>query len=143
MAAMSVECGDFLQFQDALQKMRQIDDKIIYVLNTTIPTESFKAQIDPTATCKDLYDQIHMGHVKREQAITKCFNATRDKVKKLKDQRDNGDNTPELLKALRKEQSTMRLLQSELSVEEVVKKRTVQIYYERCRNFYKPFSTNS
>ncbi|XP_076296256.1 coiled-coil domain-containing 58 isoform X1 [Lasioglossum baleicum] len=137
MAAMSVECGDFLQFQDALQKMRQIDDKIIYMLNTTIPTESFKTQTDPAATCKDLYEQIHTVHAKREQAISKCLNATKEKVKKLKDQRDSGDNTPQLLKTLRKEQSTMRLLQSELNVEEVVKKRTIQIYYERCRNYYK------
>ncbi|XP_076239856.1 coiled-coil domain-containing 58 isoform X2 [Calliopsis andreniformis] len=118
--------------------MRQIDDKIIYMLNTTIPTESFKAQIDPTEKCKDLYEQIQSGHKKREMAITRCLNASKDKLKQLKDQRDSGNDSPELLKTLRKEQSTLRLLQSELSVEEVVKKRTIQVYYERCRSFYKP-----
>ncbi|XP_076628828.1 coiled-coil domain-containing 58 isoform X1 [Colletes latitarsis] len=138
MAAISVECGDFLEFQDALQKMRQIDDKIIYMLNTTIPTESFKSQVDPTATCKDLFEQIQSGHRKRELAITRCLNGTKERVKQLRNQRDNGNESPQLLKTLRKEQSTLRLLQSELNVEEVVKKRTIQVYYERCRSFYKP-----
>ncbi|XP_053978204.1 protein MIX23 isoform X2 [Hylaeus anthracinus] len=123
--------------------MRQIDDKIIYMLNTTVPTESFKSQIDPTAKCKDLFEQIQSGHRKRELAITKCLNATKEKVKQLRNQRDNGDESPELLKTLRKEQSTMRLLQSELNVEEVVKNRTFQVYYERCRSFYKPSNIGS
>ncbi|XP_015436669.1 PREDICTED: coiled-coil domain-containing protein 58 isoform X2 [Dufourea novaeangliae] len=123
---------------DALQKMRQLDDKIIYMLNTTIPTESFKSQMDPSAKCKDLFEQIQTGHRKREQAISRCLSASKEKVKQLRNQRDNGDNSPQLLKTLRKEQNTMRLLQSELSVEDVVKNRTNQVYYERCRSFYKP-----
>lgn len=138
MATASVQCGDFLEFQDALQKMRQFDDKIIYLLNNTIPTESFKSQIDPTAKCKELYEQIHSGHEKRELAITRCLNLSKEKLRELKAQRENGDESPQLLKALRKEQNTLRLLQSELNVEEVVRKRTVDVYYEKCRTFYKP-----
>ncbi|CAK9820599.1 Protein MIX23 [Anthophora plagiata] len=138
MAAVSFECGDFLEFQDALQKMRQIDDKIIYMLNATIPTESFKSQIDVTTQCKDLFEQIQSGHKKREVAITRCLNASKEKLKQLKIQRDNGDDSPELMKALRKQQSSLRLLESELNIEEVVKKRTIDVYHERCRSFYKP-----
>ena len=118
--------------------MRQIDDKIVYLLNTTIPTESFKAQVDPRNMCKDLFHQIQSGHAQREIAIKKCLNTMRDRVKELKEQRDAGKDNPQLIKNLRKEQSTMRLLQSELNVEEVIKKRTTQVYYERCRGFYKP-----
>uniref|UniRef100_A0A0C9RC13 Protein MIX23 n=1 Tax=Fopius arisanus TaxID=64838 RepID=A0A0C9RC13_9HYME len=133
-----MECGDFLEFQDALQKMRQIDDKIIYLLNTTIPTESFKAQVDATARCKDLFHQIQTGHSQREIAIKKCLNTTRDRVKKLKDQKDNNPDDISLLKTLRKEQNNLRMLESELSVEEVVKSRTSKVYHEKCRGFYKP-----
>ncbi|KAJ8669381.1 hypothetical protein QAD02_000640 [Eretmocerus hayati] len=132
---------DFLEFQDSLQKMRQIDDKIIYLLNTTIPTESFKGQVDPSHRCKDLFQQIQSGHAQREIAIKKCLNSVKERVKELKDQRDSGKEDPSLIKNLRKEQNTLRLLQSELNVEEVIKKRTVQVYYERCRGFYKPEST--
>lgn len=38
--------------------MRILDDKIIYMLNTSIPTDSFKGQVDPSSTCKELFDQV-------------------------------------------------------------------------------------
>ncbi|XP_011158122.1 coiled-coil domain-containing protein 58 isoform X1 [Solenopsis invicta] len=144
MAATSVECNDFLEFQDTLKKMRQIDDKIIYMLNTTIPTESFKGQVDPTTQCKDLFQQIESEHKQRTQRITRCVDITREKVKQLKDMKEkDGDENPMLIKNLRNEQTKLRLLQSELNIEEVVKKRTVQVYYERCRGFYKPLHINT
>ncbi|KYN40484.1 Coiled-coil domain-containing protein 58, partial [Trachymyrmex septentrionalis] len=125
-------------FQDTLRKMRQIDDQIIYMLNTTIPTESFKSQVDPTTQCKDLYQQIESEHKQRTQAITRCVNITKQRLVQLKDLRENGDENPTLIKNLRNEQTKLRLLRSELNIEEVVKKRTIQVYYERCRGFYKP-----
>lgn len=118
--------------------MRQIDDKIIYLLNTTIPTESFKGQVDPKNKCKDLFQQIQSGHAQREIAIKKCLNTVRDRVKELKQQRDTDKEDFTVIKNLRKEQSTLRLLQSELNVEDVIKKRTTEVYHERCRGFYKP-----
>ncbi|XP_015589558.1 coiled-coil domain-containing protein 58 [Cephus cinctus] len=142
-ATSSMDCGDFLEFQDTLQKMRLLDDKIIYMLNTSIPTESFKSQTDPVVKCKDLFQQIQSGHAQREVAIKKCLDAARERVKQLKDQKDAGQEDSALLKKLRKEQNTLRLLQSELSVEEVVKKRTTQVYYERCRGYYKPPNLDS
>ena len=38
--------------------MRAIDDKIIYALNTTVPTKSFKGQVNATETCKGLYEEV-------------------------------------------------------------------------------------
>lgn len=125
-------------FQDTLKKMRLIDDKIIYMLNTTIPTESFKGQVDANVQCKDLFHQIESEHIQRKQAITNCLNVAKEKVMHLKTMKDNGDENPILMKNLRKEQTTLRLLQSELNIEEVIRKRTMQVYYERCRGFYKP-----
>lgn len=126
-------------FQDTLRKMRQIDDKIIYMLNTTIPTESFKGQVDPTTQCKDLFQQIESEHKQRTEAITRCVEITKERVMQLKDLREkNSDENPTLIKNLRNEQTKLKLLRSELNIEEVVKKRTVQVYYERCRGFYKP-----
>ena len=115
-----------------------MDDKIIYLLNTSIPTESFQNKVDATGTCKDLFQQIQSGHAQREVSIKKCINATRDRVKKLKEERDAKQDDPSILKNLRHEQSTLRMLESELGVEEVVKQRTTRVYYEKCRGFYKP-----
>jgi hypothetical protein len=35
-----------------------LDDKIIYMLNTSIPTDSFKGQVDPSSSCKELFEQV-------------------------------------------------------------------------------------
>lgn len=137
-ASSTVECGDFLEFQDALKKMRTVDDKIVYTLNTSIPTESFKGQVDPTATCKQLYEELKTSHDAREAAIKKCITLTAERVKELKVQRESRVDDISLLKNLRKEQTKLRLLQSELNVEEVVKERSTKVYYERCRPFFKP-----
>ncbi|XP_051171678.1 protein MIX23 [Leptopilina boulardi] len=135
----NMECIDFLEFQDSLKKMRQMDDKIIYLLNTILPTDSFRGQVDPTNQCKNLFQQIQTEHSQREIAIKKCLDISRERVKNLKSQKDAAaQDDITILKQLRKEQSTLRLLESELSVEEVVKKRTISAYNEKCRSYYKP-----
>lgn len=44
--------------QEALQQMRAVDDKIIYKLNTSVPTISFADQVSASDECKHLYDQV-------------------------------------------------------------------------------------
>ena len=124
--------------------MRQIDDKIIYLLNSILPTDSFRGQVDPTHQCKDLFQQIQTGHSQREIAIKKCLDASRERVQHLKSLRaGEQENDIGLLKNLRKEQSTLRLLETELNVEEVVRKRTLSVYHEKCRGYYKPPNVES
>ena len=38
--------------------MRLIDDRISNALNRTIPTNSFKGQMDATENCKHLYEMV-------------------------------------------------------------------------------------
>ena len=40
-----------------MKTLRLIDDKIIYKLNTSVPTDSFKHEIDAESRCRDLYKQ--------------------------------------------------------------------------------------
>lgn len=44
--------------QEALQQMRSLDDKIIYKLNTSVPTQSFAGQISAEERCKQLYEEV-------------------------------------------------------------------------------------
>lgn len=140
--------------------MRSLDDKIIYALNTAVPTDSFRAQTDATVKCQDLFSQIQSGHSRREVAIKKCILASAEKVKQLKDARDSDRDNVQNIKNLKSEQTRvsrsfrtlvfdlsmyctvivfqLRLLQSELSVEEVIKDRTQKLFNEKCRNYYKP-----
>lgn len=38
--------------------MRNLDDRIVHALNTTVPTVSFSGKVDATQTCKDLYESV-------------------------------------------------------------------------------------
>ncbi|XP_063238001.1 protein MIX23 [Bacillus rossius redtenbacheri] len=134
----NIQCADFLEFQDAINKMRTLDDKIIYALNTSIPTESFKAKLDPSATCKDLYDQLKVNYDAREAAIKNCILLSTEQLKELKALKEQATDNPSVIKAFKKEQTKLRLLRSELGVEEVVRERSLKVYRERCRSFYKP-----
>jgi len=119
--------------------MRTIDDKIIYALNTTIPTNSFKGQVNTTNQCKELYDQLQDAYQKRDKVIKRCITEVSQKVKTLKDERSSQpEGDTKITKLLRKEQTKLRLMQSEVNIEEVVKDRSLKCFYEKCRSAYKP-----
>ena len=45
-----------------MKTLRLIDDKIIYKLNTSVPTDSFKHEIDAESRCRDLYKQASINN---------------------------------------------------------------------------------
>lgn len=128
-----MECSDFSEFQDALKNMRRVDDLIVNTLNTTIPTDSFHA--DSTKACKELQNQIQEGNASREKAIKNCITLSAERVKKYREQKETDSNDIQLSKNLRAEQTKLRMLQVELSVEELVRQRTAKVFTERCRKF--------
>ncbi|XP_013190234.1 protein MIX23 [Amyelois transitella] len=131
-------CPDFLEFQDNLKKMRTLDDKIVYALNTSIPTESFRNKVNATAACEDLFSQIQKGHTERENVIKNCIIVTAEHVKKLKAAKEETPDDYNVMKNLKAEQKKLRLLQTELSVEEVIKEKTTKLFTEKCRSYFKP-----
>ncbi|XP_053688240.1 protein MIX23 [Sabethes cyaneus] len=129
------ECGDFSQFQEELKKMRDLDDKIVYALNTSLPTESFKGQVDPEAKCRELHRQLQTGYSHRQEAIKNCIVLCADTVKQLKEKREDTRDDVALNKQFKTEQRKLRLLQAELSVEDIIRERTQKAFRERCRLF--------
>jgi hypothetical protein len=118
--------------------MRAMDDKIIYKLNTTVPTKSFSGQISAADQCKLLYEEMSHVYTKRQNAIKKCVDENLTQVQSLKAQRDSAEDDPQLKKQLRKRQTVLHVMQSELGVEDVVKERSVKVFKERCWQAYKP-----
>lgn len=88
--------------------MRQVDDKIIYALNTSIPTESFKSQVSPAQTCESLYGKINEAHQQRRDCITSCIRVTADQVKDLKAKRDANNDDINIHKHFKSEQRKVR-----------------------------------
>ncbi|KAI5644458.1 caffeine-induced death protein 2 domain-containing protein [Phthorimaea operculella] len=134
----SMLCPDFLEFQDVLKKMRLLDDKIVYTLNTSLPTESFQNKMNATSACQDLYTQIQKGHAERENVIKNCIVMTAETVKTLKEAKEKKPDDFDIQKNLKAEQRKLRLLQTELSVEEVIKEKTTKLFTEKCRLYFKP-----
>ncbi|XP_053311258.1 protein MIX23 [Spea bombifrons] len=133
-----VSCVDFAEFQEILRVMRTIDDRIVHELNTTLPTVSFAGKIDAGQTCKQLYESLQNAHLSRDKAIKSCIAQTSVTVNKLQGDRKKDSDNLAIVKQLRKEQSKLKFLQSELNVEEVVNDRSWKVFNERCRLHYKP-----
>ncbi|ENN75320.1 protein MIX23 [Dendroctonus ponderosae] len=131
-----MECPDFGEFQDALKLMRKTDDIIVNTINSAIPTNSFHA--DETNACKSVYEQIQQGHERRENYIKNCISVTSGNVQRLKNERETKSDIQPLSKQLRAEQTKLRMLQVELSVEDLIKERSMKVFNERCRKFFRP-----
>uniref|UniRef100_A0A2K6UI06 Protein MIX23 n=1 Tax=Saimiri boliviensis boliviensis TaxID=39432 RepID=A0A2K6UI06_SAIBB len=99
-----VNCEEFAEFQELLKVMRIIDDRIVHELNATVPTASFAGKIDASQTCKQLYESLMATHASRDRVIKNCIAQTSEVQ-------------------LRKEQTKLKWMQSELNVEEVVNDR--------------------
>ncbi|XP_055335423.1 protein MIX23-like [Paramacrobiotus metropolitanus] len=143
----SISCEDFSAFQETLKNLRQIDDRIVYLLNTTIPTDSFSSQANPKELCRKLFSDLQSSYLGREKAIRKCVDVTAERISQLKERRNQSSESSsaqnDILKSLRKEQTKLRLMQSELNVEEVVKDRTLKVFHDRCKLHYQPPLGNS
>eukprot|EP00112_Aurelia_sp_Birch-Aquarium-sp1_P021358 Seg5736.2 transcript_id=Seg5736.2/GoldUCD/mRNA.D3Y31 product="Coiled-coil domain-containing protein 58" protein_id=Seg5736.2/GoldUCD/D3Y31 len=133
-----MSCADFSEFKESLKTLRLIDDKIIYKLNTSVPTDSFKHEIDAESRCRDLYKQLKEVYSMRDQAIKRCIEEVSGNIKNLREQREKDPDNYDTMKNIRKEQTSLRLMQSEISVEEVVKQRSLKVFNERCWKAYKP-----
>lgn len=89
-----------------------MDDKIIYALNASLPTESFHS--DSEATCKNLYQQLQVGHKQREEAIKSCILDSANKVKVLKEERDANRDDITLDKKFKSEQRKVSKIKLQL-----------------------------
>ncbi|XP_021106920.1 coiled-coil domain-containing protein 58 isoform X2 [Heterocephalus glaber] len=123
---------------ELLKVMRTIDDRIVHELNTTVPTASFAGKIDASQTCKQLYESLTAAHASRDRVIKNCIAQTSAVVKNLREEREKNLDDLTLLKQLRKEQTKLKWMQSELNVEEVVNDRSWKVFNERCRIHFKP-----
>ncbi|XP_055738198.1 protein MIX23 isoform X2 [Salvelinus fontinalis] len=134
----TLNCEDFSMFQDVLKVMRNIDDRIVHSLNTTVPTVSFSGRVDASQTCRKLYESLMEAHLSRDRAIKTCIAQTSEVVGQLREQRATDGDNMTTVKLLRKEQTKLKLMRSELNVEEVVNDRSLKVFSERCRTHYTP-----
>ncbi|XP_017071420.1 protein MIX23 [Drosophila eugracilis] len=132
---MAALCMDFLGFQEALKKMRDVDDKIIYALNA-LPTESFKGQVNSESTCRDLYSKLQQSHLSRQDSIRSCITISANNLKQLREKREAHPDDVDTDSQFKAEQRKLRVLQAELNVEDIIKERSYKTFNERCRSYF-------
>ncbi|KHN76986.1 Coiled-coil domain-containing protein 58 [Toxocara canis] len=128
MGEKNVDCSDLMAFQDALGKMRLIDDKILFELNCALPSSSFSANINKGEICKQIHLQLVKIRAERMDLIRRCVNENQENVARLR----KGDASPG---DVRLAQNTLRLIKSEMDVEGIVNERSEQAVHDRCRAF--------
>lgn len=92
--------------------MRDVDDKIVYALNTSIPTESFKGQLNAKDKCSDLYGQLNSTYDSRNKIIKNCISMTANRVKELKTKKDNDPDDINVYKNFKSEQRKVNIYKS-------------------------------
>lgn len=64
-------------FQDILKQMRKMDDRIVYALNTSIPTDSFAGKVNASQQCEKLYNEVGIAleflHKLRKYVCLSCI----------------------------------------------------------------------
>lgn len=84
--------------------MRDVDDKIVYALNTSIPTESFKGQLNASTKCTELFGSLSSVHDSRNKIIKNCIATTANRVKELKVKKDDSPDDISVYKDFKSEQ---------------------------------------
>lgn len=84
--------------------MRDLDDKIVYALNTSIPTESFKGQLSANEKCTDLYGKLNSTYDSRNKIIKNCIAVTANRVKDLKSKKEENPDDISIYKNFKSEQ---------------------------------------
>jgi len=118
--------------------MRLMDDRIIHGLNDSLPTQSFKDKVDMSNTCKRIYEEMSSSHDLRDKSIRHCLQVVGAEVRQLRAAKEKDPDDTTVLSKLKKNQTTLRLMQQELGIEEIITDRTKQVFYERCRDSFTP-----
>lgn len=75
--------------------MRDLDDKVIYALNNSLPTASIQARAEssPGNNCKGLFESLKFSYDQRTELIKGCITLTAEEVMLLKGKCEKDNNT--------------------------------------------------
>lgn len=128
-------CQDIIGLQEHLKQLRSVDDSIILNLNTTILTSSFQKDIEQNVNnCKKFHEQLKEAYASRDKLIHGCLADAEAKVQILKAQVGEPLDL-NIQRELRREQTRMRMMQKEITVEQIIQDRSLKALQERCRTY--------
>lgn len=132
----SVTCQDIIGFQEYLKRLRSIDDSIILNINTTILTSSSqKEDLQNIKNCNNFHDKLKEAYESRDKAIQVCLTDATAKVSELKEAKSQNESDLNVLKELKRHQTRLRMIQKEITVEQIIQDRSLKALQERCRRY--------
>ena len=95
-------------------------------LQTSTPLQARGA--DPAVRCSELEQELSRSHQSRGEMIRGCVEITRLEVKTMTDNKEDKYK-------IRAKQSILRGLESEFTIEEIIRERTRKVFREKCSEF--------
>lgn len=129
----SLTCLDIIGFQDYLKRLRSVDDSIILNLNTTVVSSADDSK--NIANCKRFHDQLTGGYASRDKAVHVCLDEAKAKVAQLKEAKQQNESDINVQKELKRHQTRLRMIEKELTVEQIIQDRSLKALHERCRRY--------
>lgn len=122
-----IPCEDFNFFEARLTALRKSDDLISIELN--------KIDVNSQAECGNIWKKLTAGYELRDRSIHRCVEAAMSSVAALRAEvKANPDDTDLELDLLR-EQDKLSNIKSELTVEQIVKNRSLMLFKDKCHSF--------
>lgn len=133
------------EFRRVLSEQRTLDDRIIYELNSSIPTASFATGNTAETKCAGLHAQIKKAFEQRQAGLQNCINVLSAEILSLSQGVDASDHRAEQGKGktsveqsdLRTKQTLLRQVKAELRAEAILEEQTMTLFQERCGRFIK------
>ncbi|RIB05937.1 caffeine-induced death protein 2 [Gigaspora rosea] len=123
-------CYNLTYFKDLMKEYRKIDDNIILRMNTT-DTHSEQA-------CAEFFKQLTKAYSKRGQIINRCLKIIDQELEKKQKALADDPYDNDLKNQMFVEESKRRMISNEITVEEIVRDRSLTVFKNKCRMFHIP-----
>uniref|UniRef100_A0AC35FXG7 Coiled-coil domain-containing protein 58 n=1 Tax=Panagrolaimus sp. PS1159 TaxID=55785 RepID=A0AC35FXG7_9BILA len=122
----SIDCTNLADFQRLLNKYRGVEDRIMFQLNASFSTRSFKDAKATVQICHGIEEKLESVRKLRSDLFNRCINENYEIVQKFKDD----DSKFQLV---RNANSTLRQIRNEQAVDEIIHSQAERVVNDRCK----------
>ncbi|OCF58909.1 hypothetical protein L486_03402 [Kwoniella mangroviensis CBS 10435] len=144
-------CFNLSVFRDIVRQYRKLDDQIIIRLNRAQAQLRDQDRLGSGSgvehmngsegMCAKIWTEIMAGWAHRQTLLTYCSTTVKDSVSsKIQVDQDPKVNTPRWERGIKEEEVLADQLESEESIEAIIRKRTLDAFKSRCPFFSPPSS---
>ncbi|CAD5206804.1 unnamed protein product [Bursaphelenchus okinawaensis] len=119
-----INCLDLSDFQRVLNKLRDLEDKVVLKLNCELPTHSFPK--NATKICENFQKELAAI---RSQRLNVMYNCLRENQQFVNLRKDKEPGQPALTTVM----GNLRFIRNEETVDEIIRAQTDQTAAERCK----------